>query len=735
MSENFDSILNDPERIAAIERLNLIDSPPEIAFDRLTRIAARLLRVPVSLFSVVGADRQYFKSQIGLEEPQASERNIPLSHSFCRYVVGTGEALIVENAPVHPLVYDNLAISDLGVVAYAGMPITAPNGELIGSFCIIDNQPRIWTADELVTLRDLAELVKAEVELRWQLIEVQQASRTLQASQENMRRITDNMLDMLLQTDMEGNIKYASSSTIAVVGYVPDTLIGMSIYSWSHPEDMYLLVSAAKRGVRIEHRWLHANGSYVWLETVCNLLLVNDELDIEIIFTSRDITERKRAERELHVLYERQEYQARHDSLTGLANRAHFEENLRTALDYGKTYAHPVGVLFVDLDRFKLINDTLGHAAGDELLIQVAERLTEIVDQGDVVGRMGGDEFAIVTVRGEAHAESIAQRIVQSFNEPFRLSSDEVTVTTSVGISLFPRDGSIPDELLRKADNALYVAKMHGKNMYQMYTAEMHASETERLRLESQLRKALPNREFMLVYQPQISIATNDIASVEALLRWNHPDLGLLLPSRFINIAEESGLIVPIGEWILEEACRQCSEWMNAGQAITVSVNISAVQFRRPNFVDAVMRTLDRWQLPPGFLELELTESVLMYDIQDAVIKLQRLREVGIRLAIDDFGVGYSSLSYLQRMPLHKLKIDHSFVHEIGTDDERGARSEAVVQAIITIAHTLGMVVVAEGVETVQQLNYLRRIGCDGVQGYIFSTPLTALELINRLPR
>jgi diguanylate cyclase (GGDEF)-like protein len=415
---------------------------------------------------------------------------------------------------------------------------------------------------------------------------------------------------------------------------------------------------------------------------------------------------------------------AHHDVLTGLPNRLLFFDRLQQALSQAGRHDTLLGVMLLDLDRFKAINDSFGHTAGDALLQAVGRRIGECIRDGDTVARLGGDEFTILLqdIRQAQHAALVAQKIIEALQLPFLLNGYEVVVNTSIGIALYPhcRDA---ETLLIHADTAMYKAKEEGGNGYRFYTDEMSSADMRRLSLETQLRKAIERNELVLHYQPQAEIASGRLLGAEALLRWQHPEHGLIPPDEFIPLAEETGLIVPIGEWVLHTACAQNRAWQDAGLApLRVAVNVSGRQFRRLDMLETIFRTLEDTGLDSRYLEIELTEGVLMQDTVVVVQTLHALNAMGILISIDDFGTGYSSLSYLKRFPIDMLKIDRSFVQDIVTDPD----DTAIVQAIIAMSHSLGIKAIAEGVETGEQLDFLRRHGCDAVQGYCLSRPLPA---------
>ena len=434
------------------------------------------------------------------------------------------------------------------------------------------------------------------------------------------------------------------------------------------------------------------------------------------VVTFDDVTEARRNEEKISHL-------ARYDALTDLPNRVLFSEKMNEVLSQGRQ-GGAVAVISLDLDDFKSVNDTLGHPIGDKLLQNVAERMRGCIRETDIVARLGGDEFAVVQtpINGPADTTSLATHLIETVGAPYQLDGHQIMVGTSVGIAIAPADGTEPDQLMRNADTALYRCKADGGNTYRFFEPEMDARMRERRALELDLRKALANGEFILNYQPLINLKTGKISSCEALIRWHQPERGLVPPSDFILIAEETGLIVPIGEWVLRRACADAVEWPGE---ITVAVNVSPVQFKSGNFVQTVANALNDSRLPASRLELEVTELVLMQDTNAAHVMFHRLKDIGVSIAMDDFGTGYSSLGYLRSFPFNKIKIDQSFIRDIAKNRD----SLAILRAVVGLGRSLGIVTTAEGVETKNQLEVLITEGCTEAQGYFFSHPVPALEV------
>jgi len=488
----------------------------------------------------------------------------------------------------------------------------------------------------------------------------------------------------------------------------------------------------------IDHRFVLPSGVDVTVNLQAEAVFDDQMKALSIVGTAQDITARKQSEQEIHRL-------AYFDSLTGLPNRVLFKDRVEQALLHARRYRTTLATIFLDLDRFKVINDTLGHNTGDLLLKSVAERLAESVRHSDSVSRavdkeenhslarLGGDEFTVLltNLRNVQDAGTVAYRIVESLAQPFTIEGREIFVTASVGIAIFPVDGDSVDDLLKNADSAMYHAKEQGRNNFQFYSSTLNAAANERVMLEGELRHALGREEFMVYYQPQVDLRTGGIIGAEALVRWQHPQRGLMPPAEFLPAAMDTGLIRAIDEWVLRTACRHNQAWQQRGKMpVRVSVNVSNSLFHGNTLVSVVEEALSQTGLTPACLELELTESIAMHNVDASIVMLTTLKAMGVQLSIDDFGTGYSSLSYLQRLPISTVKIDQSFIKEVLTE----ARPSPIVRAIIAMAHSLNLVVIAEGVEQEAQRILLLEQGCDHAQGYLFGQPMTADAFASLLP-
>jgi diguanylate cyclase (GGDEF)-like protein/PAS domain S-box-containing protein len=556
------------------------------------------------------------------------------------------------------------------------------------------------------------------------------SERAARDNEARFRSLVQHSSDVITVVDPTGggNIRYISPSATRVLGYAAGALVGKPLTSIMHPEDAIrveamLADSWSQTGVTapVEWRVRHQDGHWLFVEAVATNL-VQEPTVRGVVVNTRDITERKSLEAQLV-------HQAFHDPLTGLANRALFLDRVTHALAVTARYGRlPVAVLFLDLDNFKTVNDSFGHVPADQLLAAVARRLVEAVRLSDTVARLGGDEFAILLedASGAMSPATAAERITASLREPFLVEGKEVFVTSSIGIAVAGADLS-PADLLRNADTAMYQAKASGKGHHEMFEARMHAETLERLELESELRRALDRNELSLRYQPIVTLGDGTVCGMEALVRWEHPRRGTLLPAQFIPLAEETGLIVPIGQWVLGEACRQAKRWQTRYRRaipFTMTVNVSGHQLQHGGMAETVRAALAEHRLDPTTLVLEITESVLMQQTEVMLARLRTLKALRVRLAIDDFGTGYSSLSYLKRFPIDILKIAKPFIDDVG--GAGGLTDSALARAIIGLGDTLKLQTIAEGIEAPAQLAELRTLGCELGQGYFFAQPLSA---------
>jgi diguanylate cyclase (GGDEF)-like protein/PAS domain S-box-containing protein len=567
--------------------------------------------------------------------------------------------------------------------------------------------------------------------------------RVLLKNEERFRSLSENAFDIVAIINREGKLTYLSTSVESILGFPPSFAKNKDFLTLVHPEDAALaeswiddVVQSSGKPVPVELRLKHAKNSWIQAEAVARNLLGDPNIQ-GLVVNCRDISARKSAE-------ERLTHNAFHDVLTNLPNRALFLDRLRRAFYHAKRHPdYKFAVLFIDLDNFKIVNDSLGHTVGDQLIGAVADRLVHALrhEEGisrsavrigpdrppgdDTLARFGGDEFTVLLVDIEhpRNALRVGTRIHEFMSAPFVLGGQEVYATASIGIATNDTPGNQPEDLLRAADTAMYRAKVSGKGRCEVFNTEMHSLAVNRLKLESDLRRAIERGEFSLNYQPIISLSANRIVGFEALIRWNRPQIGVIFPAEFIATAEETGMIIPIGQWVLREACERARAWNAAhpnSPPVTMSVNISFKQFAQPDLVIQIRRALQESGLDPALLKLEITESLAMSDAERSETILWLLKGLGIGLSIDDFGTGYSSLSYLRRFPVNTLKIDRSFIAGIGNDTE-GAE---IVRTIVTLSHNLGLDVVAEGVETAEHAAMLKEFGCDFAQGYFYYRPL-----------
>ncbi len=610
-------------------------------------------------------------------------------------------------------------------IASAALPLHR-DGKVVGTFNIYADSANVFDEAGRNLLVEMATDIDFAMDHFNVELERVKFKEKLLESEEISRLVLENSIDAIINMDSEGLVIEWSGAAFNMFGYTREDALGRTLSDLiiprrdreAHFKGMQRVLTSNKSnmtGRRVEVNALRIDGSEFSVEMSVAQIKRGD-----LVFFSafiRDITERKQSESQILHL-------AHFDALTGLPNRTMLQDHFKYALSLVKRNNGKLAVMFLDLDHFKDINDTLGHSIGDELLIEMAKRLQSMLREEDTLSRLGGDEFIVILPGTDARgAANVSQKLLSILAEPYRIEPYELTVTGSIGLALYPNDGTDLEALSQKADTAMYRAKQEGRNDYRFFTAEMQATSARNLQLVTALRHALERKQLSLHYQPQLSMHDNRIIGAEALLRWQHPELGSISPAEFIPIAEDSGLILPIGEWVLRQAAQQAKAWMADGHgSLIMAVNLSAIQFRHPDLTDLVTRILNKVGLAPEYLELELTEGVAMHDPQGAIAVMNNLHELGIRMSIDDFGTGYSSLSYLKKFKIYKLKIDQSFVRDISTDPE----DKAIVSAIISMARSLGLQTIAEGVETIEQLAYLREQGCDEMQGYYYSKPIPA---------
>jgi diguanylate cyclase (GGDEF)-like protein/PAS domain S-box-containing protein len=550
-------------------------------------------------------------------------------------------------------------------------------------------------------------------------IKEKNTERTLKQSEAFARSIIDHAVEGILTLDMEGVIRYINPAAEKTFGYMSKEIIGKNINTifprLTYNDFNYFNKEDKASDTNREAIGYKKDSSAVPIELTISKFSVDDEIHFTIIM--RDITERKRYEETI-------KFQAFYDSLTGLPNRALLKERISIEMSHCKQMKQKLAVMFLDLDRFKLINDTLGHDVGDKMLKEIALRLKNCVRQDDTIARIGGDEF-VALLPGLVHEENVVQvasKILEAIRQPILIDNHELYLTISIGIAIYPEDGENDEALLTNADVAMYRAKEDGKNSFQLYTPALNEKALERLALENSLRRALEYNEFVVHYQPKVDGKTEEVVGMEALIRWQHPNWGLVPPLRFIPIAEETGLIKPIGEWVLRTACTHNKSLQNAGfPPLTIAVNLSSRQFELQDLTNVVSKILEETGLAAEYLELEITESIAMQSIDHTLKTISQLREMGVKFSIDDFGTGYSSLSQLNNFSVNKLKIDKSFVEKVDGNKD----NSIIASSVLALGKSLELTVVAEGVETEEQVNFFKTNNCDEMQGYFFGKPMT----------
>ncbi|MEQ2526008.1 EAL domain-containing protein [Robertmurraya yapensis] len=543
-------------------------------------------------------------------------------------------------------------------------------------------------------------------------------------AEQKYRSIVDHNLDGVFTVSLEGKILEVNPAGQKLSGYTKKQVSKRSFYDLLPEEDVQkfreLFNKTTTSGLAQESldcRVMHSKGYFLTTQIKIVPIVINSEITGAYVMT-RDISEQ--AENAETI-----KYMAFHDHLTGLYNRRALLNDLEEAIKKNKKTSGTFALLSIDLDRFKYLNDTLGHLAGDQILIQVAERLSEYSNRNVKVYRLGGDEYSILYVGDRRGATYLAQKILNLFSKSFYLNYQEYFISPSIGISMYPNDGKNAEMLIKNADEALFSVKERGKAHFQFYRTEMNSAVSHIVELETHLRKALAKKEFILYYQPQVDLASGQVNSFEALLRWNSKELGMISPNDFIPLAEDTGLIVPIGNWVIDTACKQISEWSSLGESgIKIAINISPKQFLQPKLVETIKESIEKYEIEPSLLEIEITEGA-MQDTAETSPILKSLKELGVTISIDDFGTGYSSLNYIKQFPIDVLKIDQSFVRDVISNE----KDAAITTTIIHLANSLGLEVVAEGIEEKEQADFLMKANCHKGQGYLYSRPISAQDV------
>ena len=696
--------------------------------DDLTRLAAEACSVPVSILSIVKSGDLLHIARVGDSKARTQNEEALIS----RAILET-ELFVVHNS-LKAAGLDECAEDPGQPLFYAGAPLSTREGYRFGVLSVIDDKPRQLSETQARALGSLANAVMASFELRRKSLELEQAKldrdkafESLRASEDRCAMLLRGASDGVWEWDLGTNEMHFCSRWKAMLG-VQESELSSCPDEWFnrvHPDDIERVQSEIMSHLlgistqfQSEHRVRREDGNYRWMLSRGLAVLDSNRFVYRMTGSLTDVTEQKQAEKLLL-------HNAFHDALTGLPNRALFMDRLEHCLgEARKGEGYGFGVLFLDLDRFKVVNDSLGHQIGDQLLVATARRLESCLRPGDIVARLGGDEFAVILdrVRHVSDATQAAERIRERLASPFNLSGHEVFISASIGIALNQTASEAPDEILRNADTAMYRAKDQGRGCFELFDKGMHARNAALSQLETGLRKALARDEFRIHYQPIISLENWRINGFEALLRWEHPEHGYISPLKFIPVAEESGLIIQIGQWVLREACQQLRDWQEqfpSEPPLSISVNLSGKQFSQPDLIDCISQILEETGLDAGSLKIEITESAIIENIDAAAMMLKRIKALGVRLSLDDFGTGYSSLSYLHRFPIDTLKIDRSFVSRINLP-----KNAEIVKTILTLASNLGMDVVAEGVETREQVLQLTGLNCEYVQGYLLSKPI-----------
>jgi diguanylate cyclase (GGDEF)-like protein/PAS domain S-box-containing protein len=718
--------------LAAIEgfssSLRITKKPLTMAFNSAS--------MAIATFLTVWTLRFFFGSIVELSKGGFSSRLITATctMAFVQYMVNSGLVAVAgalkANKPVWATYKEHYVWTSLTYFAGASAAgLTVRLIEQVGFYAFIATMPivAILYFTYITYVKNVETSASQAEQAKRHLAEMKE-------SEERFRSAFDHAPIGMALVAPDGRWLQVNQCLCDIAGYSESEFKRMTFQAITHPDELGEFMIRLKEVVdgkvlthQMEKRYLHKLGHEVWVLVGVSLIRDSESKCLHLIFQIQDITHRKRAEQQLV-------HEALHDALTGLPNRAWFMEELQISLDRVRTHKDRLfAVLFLDLDRFKLINDSIGHMVGDQLLIGIAKRLMMCIRPGDKVARLGGDEFTILLddIRSASEAVEIADRIQKTLSKPFNVGGYETFTTVSIGIALSSPEYQLPEDFLRDADTAMYQAKSLGKARHVIFDKGMHARAVNLLQLETDLRRAIDRDEFFIEYQPIVELNSGRLTGFEALVRWQHPDRGSVLPERFMAVAEETGFIVRIGQWVLLESCLQMQRWNEKhcpANPLSISVNLSGRQFGHSNLLEQITQILDVTGLDPRLLKLEITESVVMESVESAAGTLEKLRALGVELSIDDFGTGYSSLSYLHRLPIDTLKIDRSFVSRMAENNE----NKEIVRTIIMLAKTLGMGVIAEGVETREQAELLRELECQCVQGFLISRPIDA-EKTDRL--
>ena len=699
-------------RLRALAEYHLFDTPPDENFDRLTRLAARMFGVPTVLVSLVGSDWQFFKSRIGFEASGTS-REV----SFCAHAIMQADIMVVHDATKDDRFSANpLVTGPPSIRFYAGKPLVAPNGENIGTVCLIDSKPRdAFTDEDRAHLSDLAALVLDQMEI----LRLHHVSAANQARFECIAATSSDAIICLTGT---GEITFWNAAAERLFGYAADEIVGqpgerIAPQSWRRifeAEAARLLRDEDSNAAShaFELQGLRKDGSEFPAEFSFSAWRDGAAVSVGVIV--RDITERRQSQERLFRI-------ASLDPLTELPNRSAWRDCVERTLAAGAAGT----VLLIDLDGFKEVNDTYGHSMGDALLRDVAARLQASCGPLAMVARLGGDEFvALMSGNGEADANAAAAGLLAAITGRYEIAGQPIDIGASIGVAFAPQHGARPEDLLGAADLALYRAKAAGKGRHETFMPALRDAVLARRTLQQELRKAFENDEFELFYQPQVSTADGRVTGAEALMRWNHPERGLLSPAAFMEVLSRKPSAAAVGEWTVRTACRQAAEWRTRLPGFRIGINLFEAQFRSRRLLTCIAEELERNALPADAVELEIVENILLHNDAATLTLLHDLRSLGVGLAFDDYGTGFASLSLLKRYPISRLKIDRSFVRDVDTDPE----DAAVVKAVIYLGRHFGMDVIAEGVETAAQLDFLKANECPEAQGYFFGKPMPARD-------